>query len=279
MTTIKNTSPISAIIAGVMKDATTEGNRQADLSVAMFANEVTYSVDAILNTFSKDGSEKTETLDKWLEDASDDYGAVLDHMQAIKDKPAKDRTNADTFQLDSLNRKARAARMMFERALRSVYWLRVNGCKNVSSNKIGTGAMKAKMPDPEAKGEYINETYSCNTLANKGNDAIREKLGKATAKTTSARNPVANSIADASKSLAAVLTNLSNDGKRKPITDFSDAEEANLEATFRELFLMKFADDKGKVDFKAADEWIMETFREMPAKPKNAAPAKEAKAA
>lgn len=277
---IKNASPISAIIAGVMKDATTEGNRQAELTVAMFKNEVTYSSDNILDVFRKEGAEKTEALDVLISDASDEYAGVMDHLASIKDKPSKERSTADVFTIDSLNRKARAARMMFERALRSVYWLRENGCKNVASNKIGTGAMKAKMPDPEDEGEYINETFSCNTLANKGNDAIRVKLGKASKPESKAKNPAANVIADASKSLAAVLSNLGSEGKRKPITDFSDAVEADLETTLRELFAMKFGDERGRVDLKEVSAWANDTFNVPASKgPGKEAANKEAKAA
>lgn len=270
-TAIKNVSPISAIIAGVMKDATTEGNRQAELTVAMFKNEVTYSSENILDVFRKEGAEKTEAIDVLISDASDEYAGVMDHMASIKDKPSKERSTADVFQIDSLNRKARAARMMFERALKSVYWLRASNVSAVSLNKIGTGAMRVVGPsaalDPSNKDDDdatadipVKVTFSCNTLANKGNDAIRVKLGKSAAKTATAKNPAANVIADASKSLAAVLSNLGNDGKRKPITDFSDAVEADLETTLRELFAMKFVDERGRVDLKEVTAWADEQF-------------------
>lgn len=258
--TLRNASQnIAAIIAGVMKDATTEGNRQAELTVAMFKNEVTYAASEILEVFRKEGSEKTALIDAMLSDASDEYRTVLEHMATIKDRASKERTTQDVFQLDGLNRKARAARIMFERALKSVYWLRESGCKTVASNKIGTGALKAKMPDPEDEGEYVNEIFTCNHVANKGNDAIRVKLGKVKPE-AKARNPQANVLADASKSLSAVLMSMNADGKRKPISDFSDGIEAQLEDTLRELFAMKFFD--GNVfDRKTFDAWIAETFK------------------
>lgn len=275
--TLRNTSPIANIISGVMKDATTEGNRQAELVVAMFASEATYTSAAIANVFSKDGADKTAIVDEMLEDVSDDYGKVLSHMQSIKDKPAKERSTADAFTLDGLNRKARAARIMFERALKSVYWLREARCQSIRANKIGTGALKAKMPDPEDEGEFVNETFSCTQIANRGDKLIREKLGKASKeKSDRAKNPTANVIADASKSLAAVLSSLATDGKRKPIDEFDDTVEQSLETTLREVFAMKFADDRGKVDFEDVKVWINDTFN-APASKAPAKPAADAK--
>lgn len=278
--TIRNASQnIAAIIAGVMKDATTEGNRQAELTVAMFKNEVTYAADEILNVFRKEGAEKTALIDAMISDASDEYRVVMEQGASIKDKASKERTTQDVFTLDGLNRKARAARIMFERALRSVYWLRVNGCKTVAGNKIGTGALKAKMPDPEDEGEYVNEVYTCNHVANKGKEAIDKALGKSKSE-AKARNPQANVLADASKSLAAVLTNMNADGKRKPLSDFNDGIERQLEDTLRELFAMKFFD--GNVfDRRTFDTWFAETYKaeKQEAAKQNAGTAKDAKAA
>lgn len=267
--TLRNASQsIAAIINGVMKDATTEGNRQAELSVAMFKNEVTYASDEILNVFRKEGADKTSMIDAMLSDASDDFRSVIDHIASIKDKASKERTTADVFTLDGLNRKARAARIMFERSLKSVYWLRENGCKNIATNKIGTGALKAKMPDPEDEGEFINETYTCNHVANKGNDVIREKLGKK-APETKARNPQANVLADASKALAAIAPELNKPiqngkaqgaGAETVYDRLSDEASNNLEIIFKNVFAAKFFD--GSVfDRKTLDSWIAETFK------------------
>ena len=268
-TTIRNASQnIAAIINGVMKDATTEGNRQAELVVAMFKNEITYASDEILNIFRKDGTEKTAMIDAMLSDASEDFEGVINHMTAIKEKASKERTTADVFTLDGLNRKARAARIMFERALKSVYWLRENGCKNVAGNKIGTGALKAKMPDPEDEGEFSNETYTCNHVANKGNDMIREKLGKK-APEQKARNPQANVLADASKALAAIAPELNKPiqngkaqgaGAETVYDRLSDEAANNLEIIFKNVFAAKFFD--GNVfDRKTLDSWIADTFK------------------
>lgn len=46
---------VSTLINAVMRDATTEGNRQGELVVALFSNEVSYSVDVIVNAFNKKG--------------------------------------------------------------------------------------------------------------------------------------------------------------------------------------------------------------------------------
>ena len=258
MTISNSNGNISAIINAVMRDATSEGNRQADLTVALFSNEVTYSTSVILDTFRKEGKEKTVVIDTMLADVSDDFDAVMNQIILIKDKRKEDRTKADAFTVDGLNRKARAARIMFERALKSVYFLRTNGCRKIMSNKIGTGALKASMPDADDKGEFVNELYTCNELASKGDKTLRLALGKASAPASKAKNPNANVIADASKSLAAVLTSIGADGKRKPMTDYSDDVEANMEATLRELFLMKFADDRGRVAVEDVQAWLNE---------------------
>ena len=261
-------SPITTIITAVMRDATAEGNRQAELVVAMFKSEITYGKKELLAVLLKEGAERTTMLDNMIASVSDEFAGAIKHLNSIKDKPAKERTTADAFTVEGLNRKARAARIMFVRALQSVLWLRENGCKSIASNKIGTGALKAKMPDPEDAGEFVNETFSCNTLANKGADLVRAKAGKSASKDVKARNPAANVVADASKSLAAVLTSLGNSGHRKPITDFSDEVESNLETTLKELFAMKFCDDAGKVDTKAVISWANATFAKPAEAPK-----------
>lgn len=251
---------VSVLINAVMRDATTEGNRQAELIVALFGNEVTYANTVIKNIFEKKGVEKTEAIDKMLRDASDEFDGVIAQLDMLKEVAKKDRKVNHAFQVESLTRKARAARIMFERALCGVFYLQINLCKRVSTNKVGTGAMKAAMPDPEAEGEFVNVTYSCATLASEGKKAINEATGKVKAATTSARNPTANVLADASKSLGATLSALANEGKRKPMTDFDDSIEANLEVTLKELFAMKFADDKGTIDNHAVGDWIAATF-------------------
>lgn len=253
---------VSTLINAVMRDATTEGNRQGELVVALFSNEVSYSVDVIVNAFNKKGVEKTEAIDKMLADASDEFQGVIEQLAYLKAVKEKDRKQNHAFQVEALTRKARAARIMFERALCGVYFLRIGNCKRVETIKVGTGALKAVMPDLSegaGEGEYVNEKFSCTTITQQGKKLLDTVTGKAKPATT-ARNPVANVLADASKSLGATLTSLASEGKRKAMTDFDDSVEANLEVTLRELFAMKFADDKGRIELSDVSAWIAETF-------------------
>lgn len=253
---------IGELINDIMSDATTEGNRQGKLTVALFNNEVTYATDVILNAFNKKGVEKTEVIDNMLCDTSDDFTSVIEQLAFIKSKKGDDKKKNDAFKVESLTRKARAARIMFERALCGVYFLRIHNCKRIETSNIGTGALKAVMPDLSegaGDGEFVNENFSCATLMQQGKKLLDAATGKAKA-STSARNPVTNVLADASKSLGATLTSLASEGKRKAMTDFDDSIEANLEVTLRELFAMKFADDKGRIELSDVSSWIAETF-------------------
>lgn len=258
-TNLKN-SPVSAIIAGVMRDATTEGNRQAELVVAMFGNEITYSTSNILHVFNATGRDKTARVDSLLANASDEFDAILDRLATIKDLPKEDKRKA-AYEADGLNRKARAARIMFERALKSVYWLRMAGCKAILTNKIGVGALKAKMPDQESEGEYVNQMYTASELVNAGDKVLAKATGKEKEpKEASAKNPAADSIANASKALSAVLTSIGKEGKRKPITDFDDKVSKQLEDTLHELFAMKFFDGN-RFDKNTFAEWMAQEFK------------------
>lgn len=263
---------ISALISGAMRDATVAGSRQAELVIAMFKNEVVYSADEILNIFRKTGGDKTDLIDTMLCAVSDEYAGIIETLAELKAK-GKAKNKTDVFTVDSLNRKVRAARIMYDRALRSVYWLRIVGCRGAVMNKIGTGALKCKMPDKDSEGEYINEVHSGNHIFAQGDKELRAKLGKAKPE-AKAKNPAANVLADASKSLAAVLTGL-NAKTIKPIDDLNDEQQANAEVIFTQLFRMKFADDKGKIDVKDVTAFINELNN-----PKSApAATKEAKAA
>lgn len=262
-----NVSPVDSIINGVMRDATTADNRQAELTVAMFNAEVTYTAKIIIDTFNKEGAERTAAIDNLLCDASSEFDHVVgkldhlkEHMKAAKKNDDTKTVQSDAFQIEGLNKKARAARMMFTRALYSVLWLREKKCRTIATNKIGSGALLVKLTDPEDDTGSINEKVSCTQLAARGEKHFRDSSGKAKKPSASARNPAANVLADASKSLAAVLSSMASDGKRKPMSDFDDAVEHNMEATLKELFAMRFFDGD-KLDRKSLNEWIDSTFK------------------
>lgn len=242
-----NVNPMTAIIDAAMRGVTTEGNRQAALTVAMFENEVTYNPKAIERIFKLEGADKSDAMDELLCDLSNEYETTLDkyvnltdkdYRATLKGKPGA--KEANVFEADALFRKIRAARKMMAQAMAATYHLHATKVKAIKQGKMGTGSLIVLMPNPEFpdRGD-INVALSNNKAASEGDKALRAKTGKAT-KPASAKNPMASSLTDSSKQLATLLATAA----RKPLPDMELAPEVetNLEVTLRELFLRKFFD-------------------------------------
>src|SRR5690606_24962891 len=71
---------VDKILSDVMRGAKQDGKRQAELTIAMFQMEVTYSADAILNVFRKEGKDKTEAMDKIIRGVSDSFVKAQDQI-------------------------------------------------------------------------------------------------------------------------------------------------------------------------------------------------------
>lgn len=278
--TISNTSAISALINGVMNEATSSGNRSAALVVEMFNSELTFSKAAILNVMRKQGAERTAAIDTVISLVSDDFKRI--HAQydvaTHKDHKAKLTTDrareANAFEAGALLGKIKAARIMVTRAMSAVFYLRERECSKLSIKKFGAqSSLVANITDDE--GDAIKVTKSVAELIREGDKAVANATGKVKAAApATAKNPVAHALADSSKALAAALTGI-NAKETKPLTDFSDDVEAQMETTLAQLFKMKFFDGN-KFDNVSFKEWMASQFKQE-AKP--VAPAANKKAA
>lgn len=289
-----NVSPISALINQTMNDADKADNRCAALVEAMFKAEVSFSLASIVNTFGKEGADRVTDIDTMLTLHSDDYRAYADRYDVLthKDHKAKvkslSRTEQDknAFETQAVKAKLTAARMMFTRALTAVAYLREGQCTRFDKFNGSKSAYKVRIFDKE-QADYILETLSVAEMIKRGDKTLRELTGKAkktTGRAATAKNPVTAALADSSKALAAVLTGVNAKGV-KPMTDFATEVETNLEATFTQLFGMKFFDGK-KFDKNTFIEWIGATYGndvsaafKAPAAKKVAKPAAEDKKA
>lgn len=263
-----NHSNLSTLINAAMNEATTSGNRSAALIVEMFASEMTFSKNAIINIMRKTGAERSAALDTLIGLVSDDFKALTNRYEVVthkdhKAKLANDKAKeANSFEVQAINGKIKAARIMVSRAMSAVFYLRERNCTVLKLKKFGSSSsLLAKVDHEDADIGSVTITVSVAEMIRNGDKLLADATGKtkaATGRGSQAKNPVANAIADSSKALAAVLTG-ANSEKVKPITDFSNEVEQQLETTFRQLFAMKFLDGK-TVDRKAVNEWINDTF-------------------
>lgn len=280
---------VDKIISDVMRGAKQDGRRQAELTIAMFNMEVTYSAEAILNVFRKEGKDKTEAMDKFIRGVSDSFVKAQDQIAFIKAIKPKSRSNREVFEYENLSSEIKAARAMFERALYGAYWLRVNNAKIIKLNTYGGKSVTVELPEYEkgtdgkakATGTYETKLLSCADITANGKGAVDRDTGKRTA-TAKAENPAGKvngngnkdasmrSLADSSKALTAVL---SGDAGKTPITDFDDTLRTQLNMALRQLFAMSFLDDRGTVDQHTLNKWIADNF---PAQKREGKPAPKA---
>jgi hypothetical protein len=283
MTTATNTAninPMSALIAGAMRDEKTALNRSASLIALMFGNEVTYNKAALTNILRKEKSDKTDHIDDLLCSISTDFDAIKQAEFALTEKRKADKasfTDRDAENKVLYNKQMRAARIMFERALIATYGLRSYEFEviEVSASTKRTGMLNVEFVKSR-DGDKVrvgDKDYSCNELISAGNKALQEAaIRKARTSATSAKNPVAN-MADAAKALAATFNAV-------PVTTaYEDAFEgelaSNLDSVFARMFRMRFFDGQ-TLDIDAVKDFA----KEITAKPAAAPAAKhETKAA
>lgn len=272
--TASNENPITRIISQVMNSATQEGNRQAALTVALFASEASFSADAILRVMRKEGADKSEAVDNMLSALSEDFTNAADYYTRLSDKDYRKTLDGSAkekniFEADALLRKIRAARKMFGLALSAVYYLRVNKAVSVKTNNVGTGSLAVLMPTPEFPDHPSVQRVSNNSLAASGDKLIREKLGKGK-REPRANNPQGDVLSNATKSLAAIAPKLREPingngkvqgaGTENTYDRLDETSRANLEVIFKNVFAAKFFD--GTVfDERSFRDWMNETFK------------------
>lgn len=254
MTKLNNVNPISAIIAGVLKDEATSLNRSAALIGIMFESEATYSAEAIAAVIRLQGEQRTEAIDAILKDVSPEFVGVLATLAALKDVKASDRTETDKNNMETLTKQLRAARIMFTRCMYAVYGLRKNDASEVVASKRKVGSLAVEYIK-ERKGDKIktvDKEQTCSELIRVGERMLNEALGKK--KETVARNPSAGaSLADSSKALAATLTGVANskDKAKFDLLTNNKELEANFKSILAGLIAIECTDENGNVDADA----------------------------
>lgn len=237
--TLKNVlSPVASSIAAIMNDAAASENKQAQLVVAIFNSEVQFEQAVLVNMLRKEKKERTTARENMIRAISDDYANALDTIKVIKEK-GKDKTEKEAFQSETLNKKVRAANIMFERAVVTVVGLREQKAKSVKTSNIGAGALLIKTPDED--GDFINHKLSCATALNGATKIVDKMLGK-NKKEAAAPNPAK---AGMSQTIDAVSTFLDVSMRQEEnavhsIADFADQTEESLEKLLAKLFFLKF---------------------------------------
>lgn len=259
MTNNTNNNPMSAIIAGVLKDEATSLNRSASLVALMFEAEATYSIDAIMSVMRLEGTERTTAIDKELSDISPEFVGTIKALDGLKEIKSTDRTETQSNTIETINKQLRAARMMFTRAQYAVYGLRINDASEVKSSarKIGSLAVEYIKERTGNKIKTVDKEQTVSELIRVGETMIKEKLGKKSA--AKAKNPTAgNSLADSSKALAATLTGVvnSNDPKRFDMITDNKELETNVNTILASVLKLECTDDKGVYDFDALSELV-----------------------
>jgi hypothetical protein len=258
-----NTSVITAIIAGVMRDETQNLNRSSALIAFMFKNEASYAKEVIASIFRQKGSDRTDVIDNQLIEASPEFKGAKVQLAALTAIKAADRTEADKNAMESINKTMRAARIMYTRALAAVYGLRHHNALDVTASKRKTGSLTVEYLKSQEgnKTKTTDKEETCSRLISAGEKALAEVVGIASKKAkTTARNPAATSLADSSKALAATLTGVANSkdaGKFDLLTNNSELDN-NMRAIHKALIAIECSDEKGLMDTAAVGKLLSE---------------------
>lgn len=262
MTAQNNVNPISAIIAGVLRDEATSLNRSAALIEHMFNSEATFSAFAIAAIIKMQGEDRTAAIDAMIKDASQEFVGTLASLAAYKDMKASDRTEADKNAMETLNKQLRAARIMFTRAMYAVYGLRSgeHPALEIKASKRKTGSLAVEYLKERNgnKVKTVDKEQTCSELIRIGEKALNDALGK-TKKVTTAKNPSASAnLADSSKALAAVLTgvvNSKNPNRFDMLTNNKELE-GNALTILASIIKIECSDEKGIIDTKALEDLL-----------------------
>lgn len=264
-----NISPITSIIKSVMTDAANEGSRQATLTIALFDSEVSFGKASIEKFARLTGEQRTTALDKMIYVYSDEFSATVTQYEHLTDKDnkklvtdkAKKRVNA--LEAELIMKRIRAVRIMFQRAIEGAYGARAIEATQLKAHSTRKGVIITYVNEKEDDGTFskVKYEYSGRELQAKGATALNKAIGKAP-KVTTARSPLASSMADAAKALTSTVASLDNTKVRDVIEGESELA-TNLAVTFKRLFAGHFADDKGNIDLDAVHTYISAQFKDV----------------
>lgn len=273
MTTLNNAAAnlASKLIAGVMNAEASGNNRQAQLVLYMFDNEVSYTIETLSPMFKVKGSDRTEIVNKLLRGLSDDYVNVADELARLVEKKKAEKeqfSDAEGLQIEAHKGKLRAAQLLFTRAASAVVHLRHVDAGNLKVMPNGALRWYQQARDKDGKPEFdkkggaisVAVTVSSNALVRMSEKTLATLFNKSPRKTTpTASNPVAGGITEAAKAINAKLSTLL--ANHKGIPDLSKDEEKETEKLFKSLFKAMFADDKGDIDVATVRTWIADEFK------------------
>ena len=260
------------LIAGAMSSEASGNNRQAQLVLFMFDNEVSYTIDTLSPMFKVKGADRTAIVDKLIRGISDDYANIGDELARLIEKKKADKeqfSDTEGLQIEAHKGKMRAAQLLFTRAATAVIHLRHVSADNLSVRP--NGALRwyqVKMDDKgkpmvNKKGEPIHTevTLSSNAVVRLADKTLAALFNKAPRKAGSGTtaNPTKAGITEAAKAINAKLNVIVANHKGLP--DLSDDEEKEAETLLVSLIKAKFADDKGMIDIDAVRTYMADTFK------------------
>lgn len=269
MTNLQNDNIANALISGVMKAEQAAGNRQSQLVLYMFQNDVTYSKDELVKFFKVVGSDRTTLIEKAIMNISDDYEAALELRDTLANERKSDKdsfTASKALQHEQNNSKLRAANMLFIRAVTGCLHLRVIDAYDVKVKNTGAiefmydSKDKDGKPVKNSKGNPVAEkaSMSGNALVRAGDKTIAEMVGTSKKKERTVSNPVKGGIAPTADVVANRVRIQTANGNG--IEDMSDEEEKALNKLLHELLAAKFLDDKGQLDKATVLEYLEAEF-------------------
>lgn len=251
-------SAVETTIASIMNDATAGANKQANLVVALFDNEVSFPNDILLNVLRKEKKDRTTARENLLRSVSHEYAKACDTITVLKDKGKKDRSEKEAFQQETLNNKIRAANIMFDRAMVTVVGLRESKAKTVKTSAIGAGALEVKAED--ADGDLVKHKQSCASALTAATKIVNKLLGKDKKDDDKAPNPAKAGMVATVETVSRYLEiSMKADGETAVhgIADFSDDTEKALRRLFDQLFYLTFGSG-ADVQIKDVKEYAAE---------------------
>lgn len=270
---------VSSLINAAMTGSSSESNRQAKFTSYMFDSEVTYSKNECEALLKLTGTAKRVRYESILSDLSAEYAKALASLETLKDK--EDKTAADAILAEALTRQLNAANVLYTRAVTATFYLRHVGAFNVSTKANGALEFwsmafdeKGKpVIDPKDGKQAVQKTImSSNALVREGTKVFRaanpseraSKNGNGNGN-DAAKNPATKvGIAPVTATVHDRLAKARNEAiaENKPFGfgEFSDGEEAALNALLKEMIATQFADKAGRIDTEALLAWVEETF-------------------
>lgn len=263
-----NAHPVAALIRATMAETKNNEGRGVEFILA-FYHSTEIDTATIRAGLSKSGSEFTAWVDHIITELSPEYVSLQSRIAEIKDKDARDRSDAEATEYVLAKKQEKATREAIKRALTAVLGLHtvtdigtsrssipVVGVDAIRALKKGSSGISVDFILPTPDGDDTGKVRINNKVITAA-DAMRwgtDNLGKRKAKTTDdagVRNPLSfDGVRNATAALAAGLSGLSVNPSDK-VTDFiadgGDMEGNTLKIIGAAILLLT-RDETGKPD-------------------------------